>query len=199
MVRRGRKILDGALKLLRPSEGAAPVDLADTTPLGYYQKVKASQKEISYGQRAATSKPGEIVMYATIPFAEGSDADPIFAKIGASKRAVEANGQTGLTVALMNLVNTEAILDAASELVGFVPATATVRVNQDGTTRPTSKLTNRPYTKRNGNSFTLPFGAGAAAADTDIPKGYKGMKAEIIQAVETGTANRSVSFKPEIY
>ena len=194
---KGRKILDGALKLLRPSQDADAVDLADTTPLGYYQAVKAGKKAVKY-TRATSSKPGEYFLYETIPFAEGSDASPTLAKIPVSKRAIEGIGGTGLTTAILNIV---VVGDdsTAVEIQGYRPATATVKVSQDGSVSTTSKLTNRTYQKKNGASYTFPFGLGTAGGDTDLPEGLKGRKAAIIIAVEAGAASKSVSFKPEIY
>jgi hypothetical protein len=195
---KGRKILNGALKLLRPNGDGAAIDLADTTPLGYYQAVVAGKKKVSY-VRGADSKPKGYEVYDTIPFAEGSDPLAQKAKVRVSQRAIAGITGTGVTLALLNLTAYDDT-SAAVNIAGYKPATATVNLAGTTSAPATSQVTGKRYNKSsNAKSYTYPVGLATTITDTDIVGGWKGVKANIIVAVEAGTAKRSVSFKPERY
>ncbi|MBD2388444.1 hypothetical protein [Cylindrospermum sp. FACHB-282] len=182
-----------ALKLLVPLNGGEAQDLPDTSPLGYYQAVVSGKKKVEYGNRAASSQPGSLIIYALMPFAE-PDADAATAKVTLSKRSEGATGTTGISMSVLNIVKTATEMNDAVEIYGFVPAKATITIKTPGDGTPTtSKQTGRSYKDDSNASYTYPFGMNKSA----LTQGYKALKNAIINAIKAD--NRSVSFTPEIY
>ena len=185
--------LDAALKYLRKT-GTGDTGEAPDAPVGsqleQYQKFKGGKIAITYS-RDNNSKPGSIDELIVKPFAlDGDTAD--VALVGVSKRAKAAIANTGL--ALSDLNATEPSDSAtAQRIFGFQPAKAIVNISQTATSNATSKITGRPYKKRNSDSYTFPFGK------KDTTTNYAEAKAAILAKVLTGDNNRGVSFDSEVY
>jgi hypothetical protein len=182
--------LKAALKLLRPLAGGDAVDLADTSPLGFYQAVASGKKEVNYPDRAEGSKPKELILYALTPFGTpAADAPKLIVTV--SKRSETNLTAAGLAITDLKIVKTAEVLEAATDAEGFIPAKVTVRVAGTTETEKTSKLTGRKYKTKGGDSYTFPFGLDTAA----LTEGQKARKAAIAKKVKTAT--RSASFTPE--
>ncbi|WP_017314924.1 hypothetical protein [Mastigocladopsis repens] len=184
--------LNAALKYLRNvgnSEDTPVPNAPAGTQLARYQDYKAGKINVNY-VRSAGSNPGDLEEVDVKPFAVAA-ASTTLAMVDYSQRARNNIGQTGLSVDALNHVATSA---NSSRIISFVPARATVVIYglTDGVAT-TSKITGRPYKKRNNTSYTYPFGQGA-----DAPN-YAAAKAAIANAVAAGNTNRGVSFKPEVY
>jgi hypothetical protein len=186
--------LKAALKLLRPLAGGDPVDLADTSALGFFQAVQAGKKDVKYGDRPEGSEPGKLITYSLIPFATPVNTAPRVL-VGMSQRSETNFAKAGLTAADLNVGKTAENLAAAADLVGFVAAKCTVRVSGTSTTEKTSKLTGQKYKTKGGDSYSYPMGFGVG----ETAKGYKDVKSAVLAKVKTGSNNRSASFTPEIY
>lgn len=182
--------LKAALKLLRPLAGGDAVDLADTSALGFYQAVAGGKKEVSYGDRPEGSEPGSLILYALTPFGTpATDAAKILVTM--SKRSETGLPTSGLGVDDLAVVKTPAIIEAAVDAEGFIPAKVTVRVSGVSVTEKTSKITGRKYKTKGGNSYTYPFGL----VTTTLADGQKARKLAIAKKVKSDT--RSASFTPE--
>lgn len=187
--------LKAALKLLRPlnSETGTPVDLPDTTALGFFQAVQAGKKKIEYGDRPEGSEPGKLVTYSLVPFATPVNTAPrVFVYM--SLRSETNLSKSGLATGDLNVGKTAELLATASDLVGFVAAKCNVRVVGTASTTKTSQLTGQKYKTKGGESYTYPMGFGLGEG----AKGYKDVKAAVLAKVKAAN-NRSVSFSPEIY
>jgi hypothetical protein len=185
--------LNAALKYLRTGDGAdAPIpDAPAGTPLRLYQDWKAGKRQVNY-TRESSSNPGGLDEARIKPFGLPA-ADTTLVLVDISKRSLEAIQRTGLGVADLNIV----AAGDANRIYNFTPARATVNVapaaGGDGVVT-TSKITGKKYKKKASDSFTFPFGRGAGE-----DAAYVKAKSEILGKVSDGTANRSVSFKPEVY
>lgn len=115
-----------------------------------------------------------------------------FKEEGISKRARDAISNTGLAFTDLNLTEPSGG-KTAQRIFGFQPAKAIVNISQAGTTNSTSKITGRPYKKRNSDSYTFPFGREKETTT------YAEAKAAILAKVVTGDNNRGVSFDSEVY
>jgi hypothetical protein len=187
------KTLDAALKYLRTGDGETAVtpDAPAGTPLKLYQDWKAGKRQVNY-TRESTSNPGSLDEARIKPFGLPT-ADTTLVLVDISKRSLDAIQRTGLAAADLNIVAT----GDAERIYNFTPARATVNVGAaaggDGVLQ-TSKITGKKYKKKASDSFTFPFGRGAGE-----DAAYVKARSEILGKVSDGTANRSVSFKPEVY
>jgi hypothetical protein len=187
------KTLDAALKYLRTGDdaNAAIPDAPAGTPLKLYQDWKAGKRQVSY-TRESTSNPGSLDEARIKPFGLPT-TDTTLVLVDISKRSLDAIQRTGLAVTDLNIIAT----GDANRIYNFTPARATVNVGAaaggDGTLE-TSKITGKKYKKKASDSFTFPFGRG-----TGEDAAYVSAKSDILGKVSDGSANRSVSFKPEIY
>lgn len=185
--------LDAALKYLRKTgtgdTGDAP-DAPAGSQLEQYQKFKGGKIAITY-TRDNGSKPGSFDELIVKPFALGGDADDN-ALVDVSKRAKDAIGNTGLGLTDLNATEPSGTA-TAQRVFGFQPAKAIVTISQTGTANATSKITGRPYKKRNASSYTFPFGRKNATDN------YADAKKAILAKVIAGDNNRGVSFDSEVY
>lgn len=197
LISMGRRFnnLDAALKYLRPpgaNESSEVPDAPIGTQLRNYQDYKAGKKVIKI-TRSADSLPGDIKSCALKPFGEPAASTTKFL-VDISGRSLTGIAATGVTVATLNIDTTAEGTANLTKVNGYVPARAVIAVIPTGAGTPTpSKITGDSYKKKAVKSYTLPFGA-----STDKPS-YKQVKADVLAAASAGTANRSVSFKPEKY
>lgn len=185
--------LKAALKYLRAPgavEGSTAVDAPEGSQLRKFQDYRAGKVVVKIN-RAADSLPGNEQFCSLKAFADVSSAATKYL-VNYSHRAITGIGGTGLTAELLNIDITPAGTAGLEKVQGFVAAKATVSVVPDGVGTPTnSKITGDSYKKKATKTYTFPFGPGATNPS------YKSVKAAIIAAASTGTANRGVSFKPE--
>ncbi|MEH1895626.1 MAG: hypothetical protein V7K94_10070 [Nostoc sp.] len=186
--------LKAALKYLRPpgaNENSVVPDAPEGTQLRKFQDFKAG-KVIVKITRATDSLPGNETFCALKPFGLLA-SDTAKYLVGLSGRASAGIGATGLSFTdHLNIDTTPAGIAGLEKEKGFIAAKATVSVIPTGAgTATSSKVTGNSYKKKATKTYTFPFGAGATHPN------YKSVKAAIIAASSTGTANRGVSFKPE--
>lgn len=179
-----------ALKTLRSVAGAGATTGVVNAPPGSvlerYQQYKSGSTVPSY-PRADTSLPGGFITVSIVPFGFGEDNPTI---VELSQRA---SGQYALFGGVANLGITTTLPDDAIARAGYIPAKATVFAGSGTTTNGTSQITGVPYKKRNGESYTAPFGAvGTGAAAREYPR-----RQAIATAVAAGGGNRTVTFQPE--
>lgn len=126
------------------------------------------------------------------PFAVPATSDPYVIQ-RSSTRALETGlASTGLSLADLAVSDVLAA-DTVTDNPNYIPAKIVV-FNPTGTTRDVSaaqnKVTGTPYKRRNGSSYTLPFGQGATPGTTLlVAMGYLSDKAD--------AAGKTVTFKPE--
>ncbi len=139
--------------------------------------------------RGDDSLPGDEKFCTLKAFAD-LPAETIKYLVNISARALTNIGSTGLEAALLGIDITP---DGSLEKIrGFVPAKVTVANIPSGKgTETESKITGDKYKKKATKTYTFPFGATATHPN------YKAAKAAILAAVDTGTANHCVTFKPE--
>jgi hypothetical protein len=187
------KNLDAALKYLRtPGAGADAIgpDAPAGSQLKKYQDYKAGKIKVSY-PRTSTSNPGQLDEVAVKPFGLPSTTTARYI-VGISRRAKADIAESGLNADALNVSLTD-LPEGSTRVIGFTPATATVRIITGTTGTPTpSKITGNSYKKKTAKSYTYPFGSDADAAS------YSAAKSAIYDAVTNGNENRGVSFKPEI-
>lgn len=187
--------LDAALKYLRPVGATEDTEIPEApvgSQLRRFQDYKGGKRAVTYN-RAASSNPGNETFVVIKPFAlPQANTDEYLVTI--SGRALNGIGNTGLNQGILNISDDATKIAGAQRINDFTPARATVK-NITGTsaTTKTSKLTGDPYKSKAGASYTFPMGRG-----TDDPS-YSTVKSAVVAAVNAGDANRSVSFKPEIY
>lgn len=179
--------LEAALKYIRPPRGTAVEDAPAGTALRLYQDWKAGKRVIEY-TRDEGSNPDRILKVAVNPFGYPA-ADGNLAIVPISQRA----SLSAVGAAIQTAANIEENIDlGAQELTGFIPAKATIFAGSGTTTLVAngSEITGIPYRKRNGASFTIPYGRSV------------GMPTEIevrnaIKAALVASPNATVSFKSE--
>ena len=186
--------LKSALRYLRPpgaNANSVVPDAPEGTQLRKFQDYRAGKVVVKI-TRATDSLPGNETFCSLKPFALlASETDKYLVNL--SHRASEAIANTGLSfIDHLNVDTTPEATKGLEKEKGFVPAKATVSLVPIGVGTPTeSKLTGDTYKKKATKTYTYPFGAGTTHTN------YKTVKAAIIAAASTGTANRGVSFKPE--
>lgn len=133
-----------------------------------------------YTARPAGSRPGGYVQVQVRPF--GRDATDLF-RVPCSRRSSSTVGE---------LIGARgaAATSTAIRVPGFQPAKAIVFVGTGTATTARSDITNLEYQRRNGASYTHPFGGSTATE-----KEFEAQAA--ILTVAAATPNRSVSFTPE--
>ncbi len=179
--------LETALKYIRQPRGTTPVDAPTGTALRLYQDWKAGRRAIEY-TRVTGSNPGKILNFSLNPF--GLEIAPANLTIVPTSRRANSS-TTGQAIRAAANLNTE-LTEDATELQGFIPAKATIFAGTGTTTLVAdgSEITGIPYRKRNGSSFTIPYGASAS----------RPREAEVraaIRAALVGSPNATVSFKSE--
>ncbi len=179
--------LEAALKYIRPGQGGTVTDAPTGTPLRLYQDWKAGKREVTY-TRDASSNPDKILKLSLNPF--GMDVDPANLTIVPTSQRANTSSVGDAVRAAANL-NTQ-LTEDATELQGFIPAKATIFAGTGSATAQAggSKITGLNYKKRNGASFTMPYGASVANS----------REAEVRAAIRTAlasSANATVSFKSE--
>jgi hypothetical protein len=184
--------LDAALKYLRApgsASGTTPVSAPAGSQLAEYQEFKSQKKIITY-TRDASSNPDKLEDAIIKPFGLPA-ADTKEFIVDYSSRAKTNLPNTGLDATALGHVATST---EAARVYGFSPARATVTVIATGAgTATASKITGRTYKKKDNKTYTYPLGR-----TTGNPS-YSEQKAAVTSAVSTGSTNRGVSFKPEIY
>ena len=185
--------LIAALKLLR-NPTASPSDEAPDAPAGSalreYQNYVQKKVAVTY-TRAASSKPGSLIIIAIKPFALPS-TDTTTVRTDLSERAQGSFATFGLSAAELGIDTT--LNDNDKTLAGFRPAKAICRnITGTTTTTQTSKITKRPYKTKANASFTFPFGRTTAAPT------FGQAKADILASVASSGGNKSVTFLPEKY
>lgn len=179
--------LEAALKYIRPGQGGAIADAPSGTPLRLYQDWKAGRRVIEY-TRDGGSNPDRILKVSVNPFGypttEGS-----LAVVPVSQRAILSTVGAAIKTAANIEDETEV---GAQELRGFIPAKAIIFAGTGtaSTTGEPSEITGLRYKKRNGASFTIPYGA-------SVSKPREVEVRAAIKAVLVSSPNATVSFKSE--
>lgn len=135
----------------------------------------------NYSTTAVERGPSVAVGIEAFGFAAGTVVSCRFS--GRANTGMDGTGVTGA------VAGHKALADATS-MRGFIPAKAIIYIGTGAGTEVNSKITGLPYKKRNGESFTIPYGR-VAATDTEFER-----QKALLSAVEA-TVSRSVSFKPE--
>lgn len=192
MARRRKRFrgLEATLKNMQHATTGA-LDLS-TLPAGSviknYVDFITKARQVSY-TRTAASKPGPAVKKQLIPFAvDAATGDAVIVRV--SGRANAAIGTTtGVNDNDLNL----AALTTGVKMGGFAPAVATIFVpSAQNDVKEESQITGRRYNPKEGASYTLPFGQGAAGS---VPENtFQGVATTIVNAAGAG---KTVSFQPE--
>lgn len=179
--------LEAALKYIRPGQGEVIADAPAGTPLRMYQDWKAGRRVIEY-TRDEGSNPDRILKVAINPFGYPT-VEGNLAIVPVSQRAILSS--TGAAIKTAANIEDETEV-GAQDLTGFIPAkaiifagTGTTTLNGDG-----SEITGLKYRKRNGASYTIPYGASVSK-----PKEMEVRAA--IKAALAASPNATVSFKSE--
>ncbi|WP_319422745.1 hypothetical protein [Pleurocapsa sp. FMAR1] len=176
------------LEMLRAPNSTAPTPDAPTgTVAKKFQDFVGKKTRLVY-PRAADSKPGEINKVSVLPFYFNGAAgkETIVAQ---SKRADEAAPLAGVQTQC-NQITVD--FENHVKLAGFIPAKVTVFDYGTASTSTLSQITGERYDKKNGKSYTFPYGASATEkAEAEVRKGISAA------VVTLGTA--SVSFSREKY
>lgn len=181
--------LDAALKYLNPkgSDGESTSEAPVGSQLRFYQDWKSGKRAVEYGDRDASSRPGNLKTVAIKPFAFTA-ADDTEYKVDFSERAETNLTAAGVTVAKLGINNS---IDSANNVVNFKPAKVIITIVGTASTPQESKLTGRKYKKQNNASYTFPFGR------TTADPVYAQAKAELTSTAQA--SNRIISFQPEVY
>ena len=192
---RGRKSLQRALLLLRKAgaeEGTT--DLPEPpagTELHKYWELATGKRKLDY-TRAAGSKPGKLVQAKIHPFGINPPATtPPPTLIKYSNRAKGAmSAQIGDAADLNHVTTNDA--DPINRGRKFRAATITV-FNPTGTETPaTSKTLGTSYKKREGASYSFPFGTNPAGT-----LAYDEVRSDLLGKAVVLNADATVSFKSE--
>lgn len=138
---------------------------------------------------------GAAIKKALRPFYTGSTNLLTFAMVKISGRAyggIAAVGMTDAKLSLEDVDDTPADGTSYEYISGFSPAKAVIFLPGTGSNTTVSRITQISYKKRNGATYTLPFGKRDLAGARD----QKGMRGRILGGVIAGA---SVSFKEESY
>lgn len=138
---------------------------------------------------------GAAVKKALRPFYTGSANLLDFAVIKTSGRAYGGLAAVGLTdtaLGLEDIDDTPAPGSSYELIGGYSPAKAVIFLPGTGSNLTVSRITGVSYKKRNGATYTLPFGKRDLAGARD----QRGMRGRIMGSVIAGA---SVSFKEEVY
>ena len=175
----------GLTMLQNPTTGASAGDPPAGSVAAEFKEFISGEKNISY-TRDAASKPGSIEKVSVLPFyfAGATGKETI---VSQSARADTRTELDGVQTACNQIA---ADLDTHSRLANFIPAKAVVFDYSGTTTAATSQITGLRYDKRNGASYTFPYGASATE------QAERNVRQDILTAVQAlGTA--SVSFTSE--
>ena len=178
--------LEHALKTLRTPNNTGLVPEAPSgTILAKYQDYAKGAVVVNY-PRSSGSLPEELIQTTVFPFFYGGVATT-GAIVRFSKRAAEA----GTVDAIQQVCNLVAVdPESHSYKRKFVPAKVTAFVGTGSETAATSKITGVRYSKRNGQSYTFPYGASVAE-----PKESQVRKDMVVATA--ANENISLSFRSE--
>jgi len=190
---RGKKSLQRSLLLLQ-STGATGTALPEPpagTKLHEYWELATGNRRLTY-TRSASSKPGKKVAAKIHPFGVNPPAtNPPTTLVKFSNRA---NGVIGTHIGAdtdLNHVANDGVDSITRK--GFKPATITV-FNPTGTeTSSTSKVLGGSYQKREGASYTFPFGTNATAS-----LAYSEVRADLLAKAIAKNDDATVTFKSEV-
>lgn len=177
-----------ALKTLKTPGTINSTGVVPTAPSGtILAKFQTAQAQgVEYGDRAAESKIGGLVLVSVNPFALGAGT--------ANNKAVLMSKRTrngALFTSFKddcNIVDYDALHEKIKK---YSPAKAIVfKKGTQADTKKTSKITGIKYNPTEGSSYTFPFGT-KPSATLILVRG-----AIVAQTVASGA---SVSFRPEIY
>ena len=115
------------------------------------------------------------------------DADNVKVKLGQRVRDYIAS-LSGAPQTNLELV-TSGDLSSYAYMNGFRPAKVVAALRSSSASTPTSEITGEQYKKRTGQSYTIPFGKGAAPNDTEFAQ-----QERLIAAYD---ATHVVTFLPE--
>lgn len=175
-----------ALELLRtPNSNTPAPDAPQGSILKNFQDFNSKKTIVSY-PRSEDSKPGSIEKVSVLPFYFGG-ADDKQTLVPFSQRVDDESSLDGVQSACNHV---QADVENHLELRGFIPAKATVTVLSGTTSQETSKITGIRYQKRNGKSYTLPYGA------SNAEKAEGNVRADIVAAVNA-LGNAAISFTSE--
>ncbi|MBD2495004.1 hypothetical protein [Nostoc sp. FACHB-280] len=190
---RGRKSLQRALLLLQTT-GATTTDLPEPpngTKLHEYWELATGKKKLTY-TRSASSKPGKKVGAKIHPFSIDVPAtNPVATLVKYSNRA---QGVISTHIGAASDLN-HITADGTDSITrrGFKAATITV-FNPTGTeTATTSKVLGGSYKKREGASYTFPFGSNATNTIA-----YAEVRADLLSKALAKNGDASVTFNPEV-
>ncbi|MEH1887421.1 hypothetical protein [Nostoc sp.] len=192
---RGRKSLQRALLLLRkPGDTEGTTDLPEPpagTELHKYWELATGKRKLDY-TRAAGSKPGKLVAAKIHPFGINPPATtPPPTLIKYSNRAHGAmSAQVGDAADLNHITTSD--VDPINRGRKFRAATITI-FNPTGTETPaTSKTLGTAYKKREGASYSFPFGTNASGA-----LAYDEVRRDLLGKALAKNADNTVTFKNE--
>ena len=181
------RVLNAAIKYLATSAADDRPQAPAGSYLREYQDWRAGLREVSY-TRNTTSNPDKLLKVAINPFGY---------TIGTANQALTTLSKRTENYAKVAGVRTAAnieleLVDDAKPVIGFVPAKATVFAGTGTTTTVTggSKITGVVYKKRNGASYTFPYGASSTNPREINVR-------EAILTVVKDEENTSVSFTSE--
>jgi hypothetical protein len=160
-----------ALKAITAVGATTPPNVPAGTPLDEFQKWNNNVKLVTYGARAAASKPGTFNVIGINPFGFPAGATSI-ARAYVSNRGFAEASLAGIRAKCNISAATAIILDVQS----YVPAKV-VATKITGTATPeTSKITGLKYVKREASSWTLPYGQKGSTSVESV------IRAEILDA-----------------
>lgn len=151
-----------------------------------YNEFLTRQKKLVY-PRAAESNPDNLLVVSVNPFGFAVDpANEVFVDLS---QRVDQFSTLNTVKTACNISNPAG--GSARRLTAFRPAKATVFYQTTvGSTSPaTSQITSIPYQKRNGDSYTYPYGAAGTERENDT-------RTDILTAANA-IAGASVSFRSE--
>jgi hypothetical protein len=175
-----------ALQALRPPNSEAePPDAPAGSVARKFQLFKAGKVDLKY-PRDEGSRPEQLKEVSILPFYFGG-AVGTEAIVKQSKRADEAESMGSIQTAC-NQITVDLLTHGT--LAKFQPAKATVFDVGAGTKPAKSQITGIDYKKRNGKSYTFPYGA---STTEKTPAAVEKTILTAVKALKTA----SVSFKSE--
>lgn len=183
--------LDKALRYIRVGEGqnARSVPPAGS-PLETYQKYKKGDLIVEYPRTGTDSNPGNIITAVINPFAVPAGPDNLTIVAFSDRARREVPGSNLLTACKHTTPLPDPLPEARA---GFIPAKVTIFVPEEGTSPKTSKLTGIDYRKRNGASYTYPYGK-----STGTPNESQ-VRSDILTALGGNAFEGTASFQSENY
>lgn len=180
--------LDKALRYCRTGTGANAVSAPPTgSPLEQYQRYKNGSLRPTYTRQAA-SNPGRLIDAVINPFGTTLNQTSLVT-VPFSERAQSNAPGNGL----INACGHEGTVPDPRPQTpnGFIPAKVTIFVPSSSTGTGTSQITGLQYRKRNGASYTYPYGQ-KTGADRE-----NAVRSDILTALGGASFAGTVTFNSE--